>query len=86
MKKIITAQGTEFDANWSGVSTLDGSLRMEIVNVSLPTLYSIFSDVEHTQTLREVFDEREIEYTGYTQIIRLAQMPRGVVVGLVRPN
>lgn len=84
MIKMVTAQGTEFEVNWAGVSELDGSLRFEVVGSEIPTLYGVFSDKEHTKVLARVFDEDRREYRGYTRIIRLAQMPSGIVIGLMQ--
>ena len=86
MIKIITAQGTELAANWIGVSELDGSLRFEVVGADMQTLFSVFSDKEHTRTLTRVFDEDRKVFEGYTRIIRISQMPTGIVVGLMRES
>lgn len=84
MIKIITAQGTEFNVNWMGLSELDGSLRFEVVGSDMQTLFAMFSDPEHTSKLKRVFDEDTLEFEGYTRIIRAAQMPTGIVIGLVK--
>lgn len=83
MIKIVTAQGTEFSANWAGISELDGSLRFEVVESDIQTLFQIFSDREHTKELTRVFDEDRRTFEGYTRIIRIAQMPSGIVMGLM---
>ena len=83
MIKIVTAQGTEFSVNWAGISELDGSLRFEVVESDIQTLFQIFSDREHTKELTRVFDEDRRTFEGYTRIIRIAQMPSGIVVGLM---
>lgn len=86
MIKIVTAQGTEFTVNWAGVSELDGSFRFEVVGADMQTLFGVFSDKEHTRTLTRVFDEDRKVFEGYTRIIRIAQMPTGIVVGLMRES
>jgi len=83
MIKIITAQGTEFGANWVGVSDLDGSLRFELVESDMQTAFGVFSDREHTKELTRVFDDDKRVFEGYTMLIRLAQMPAGIVIGLM---
>ena len=84
MIKIITAQGTEFVANWVGVSDLDGSLRFELVGSDMQTAFGVFSDREHTKNIKRVFDNDTRQFFNYTRLIRVAQMPTGIVVGLMR--
>ena len=48
---LVTAQGTELPITWIGISELDGSLRFETTETNMATLFSIFSDPEHTKTL-----------------------------------
>ena len=57
MLKLLTALGTELPITWIGISELDGSLRFETTEPNMATLFSIFSDPEHTRTLTRVFDE-----------------------------
>ena len=57
MLKLLTALGTELTITWIGISELDGSLRFETTETNMATMFSIFSDPEHTKTLTRVFDE-----------------------------
>ena len=84
MIKLITAKNLAFPVNWAGLSELDGSLRFEVSGSDMATLYSVFSDPEQTVSLTRVFDEDRRTFEGYTRLIRLAQMPTGIVIGLMK--
>ena len=47
-------------------------------------IFETLPDPEHTRSLTRVFDEDRREYLGYTRLIRLAQMPTGIVIGLMK--
>ena len=80
MIKMITAQGTEFEVSWAGVSDLDGSLRFETTETNMATLFSIFSDPEHTRILTRVFDEDRKTFEGYTGFKGIERMGTGNIV------
>ena len=80
MIKMITAQGTEFEVSWAGVSDPDGSLRFEVIGAEMPILFSIFTDHEHTKTLTRVFDEDRRTFEGYTGFKGIERMGTGNIV------
>ena len=85
MLTIETAQGTSFPINWIGISELDGSLRFETSEPNMATLFSIFSDPEHTRTLARVFDEDRKTFEGFTGFKGIERMGTGnIVVRLFR--
>ena len=85
MLTIETAQGTSLPINWIGISDLDGSLRFETSEPDIATLFSIFSDPEHTRTLTRVFDEDRKTFEGFTGFKGIERMGTGnIVVRLFR--
>ena len=92
MLTIETAQGTSIPITWIGISELDGSLRFEVAvsasdedsnstfHSSLSTLFSIFSDPEHTRTLTRVFDEDRKTFEGFTGFKGIERMGTGNIV------
>ena len=80
MLTIETAQGTSISITWIGISELDGSLRFETTEPNMATLFSIFSDPEHTRTLTRVFDEDKKTFEGYTTFKGIERMGTGNVV------
>ena len=85
MLTIETAQGTSLPINWIGISDLDGSLRFETSEPNMATLFSIFSDPEHTRTLTRVFDEDRKTFEGFTGFKGIERMGTGnIVVRLFR--
>ena len=92
MLTIETAQGTSIPITWIGISELDGSLRFEVAvsasdedpnstfHSSLSTLFSIFSDAEHTRTLTRVFDEDRKTFEGFTGFKGIERMGTGNIV------
>ena len=85
MLTIETAQGTSLPINWIGISDLDGSLRFETSEPNMATLFSIFSDPEHTKTLTRVFDEDRKTFEGFTGFKGIERMGTGnIVVRLFR--
>ena len=80
MIKMSTAQGTEFEVSWAGVSDLDGSLRFEVIGAEMPILFSIFTDREHTKILTRVFDEDRRTFEGYTGFKGIERMGTGNIV------
>ena len=77
---LVTAQGTELPITWIGISELDGSLRFETTETNMATLFSIFSDPEHTRTLTRVFDEDRRTFAGYTGFKGIEKMMSGNIV------
>ena len=85
MLTIETAQGTSFSITWIGISELDGSLRFETTEPDMATLFSIFSDPEHTRTLTRVFDEDKKTFEGYTTFKGIERMGTGnIVIRLIK--
>ena len=80
MLTIETAQGTSIPITWIGISELDGSLRFETTEPNMATLFSIFSDPEHTRTLTRVFDEDKKSFEGYTTFKGIERMATGNIV------
>ena len=92
MLTLLTAQGTSIPITWIGISELDGSLRFEVavsdsdkdpnstLHSSLSTLFSIFSDPEHTRTLTRVFDEDRKTFEGFTGFKGIERMGTGNIV------
>ena len=80
MLTLLTAQGTSIPLNWIGISELDGSLRFETSESNMATLFSIFSDPEHTRTLTRVFDEDRKTFEGFTRFKGIERMGTGNVV------
>lgn len=80
MLTLLTAQGTSIPITWIGISELDGSLRFETSEPDMATLFSIFSDPEHTRTLTRVFDENKKTFEGYTTFKGIERMSTGNIV------
>ena len=91
MLTLLTAQGTSIPITWIGISELDGSLRFEVAvsanedpnsnfHSSLSTLFSIFSDPEHTRTLTRIFDEDRKTFDGFTGFKGIERMGTGNIV------
>ena len=80
MLTIETAQGTSLPLNWIGISELDGSLRFETSEPNMATLFSIFSDPEHTRSLTRVFDEDRKTFEGFTGFKGIERMGTGNIV------
>ena len=97
MLTLLTAQGTSIPITWIGISELDGSLRFEVdvsasdenlnstLHSSLSTLFSIFSDPEHTRCLTRVFDEDRKTFEGFTGFKGIERMGTGnIVIRLIK--
>jgi len=80
MLTIETAQGTSIPITWIGISELDGSLCFETSEPDMATLFSIFSDPEHTRTLTRVFDEDRKTFEGFTDFKGIERMGTGNIV------
>ena len=83
---LVTAQGTELPITWIGISELDGSLRFETTETNMATLFSIFSDPEHTRILTRVFDEDRRIFEGYTGFKGIEKMMSGNIVVRLLPS
>ena len=83
---LVTAQGTELPITWIGISELDGSLRFETTETNMATLFSIFSDPEHTTTLTRVFDEDRKTYKGFIGFKGIEKMMSGNIVVRLLPS
>ena len=80
MIELRTAQNYTIPVNWIGVSDFDGSLRFETPETDFATLFSVFSDPEHTITLTRIFDEDEKTFSGFTAFKGLERMGTGTTV------
>ena len=80
MLTVETAQGTSIPITWIGISELDGSLRFETTEPDMATLFSIFSDQEHTRILTRVFDEDRKTFEGFTGFKGIERMATGNIV------
>ena len=80
MLTIETAQGMSLPITWIGISELDGSLRFETSEPNMATLFSIFSDPEHTRILTRVFDEDRKSFEGFTGFKGIERMGTGNIV------
>ena len=83
---LVTAQVTELPITWIGISERDGSLRFETTETNMATLFSIFSDPEHTRTLTRVFDEDRRTFAGYTGFKGIEKMMSGNIVVRLLPS
>ncbi len=80
MLALRTAQGFTLPITWFGISDFDGSLRFETPETDLATLFSVFSDPEHTAVLTRIFDEDEKTFSGFTAFKGLERMGTGTTV------
>ena len=86
MLTLKTAQGFILPVNWIGVSDFDGSLRFETPETDLATLFSVFSDPEHTAVLTRIFDEDEKTFSGFTAFKGIEKMAGGNIVIRLLPG
>ena len=85
MLQLRTAQNYTIPVNWIGVSDFDGSLRFETPETDLATLFSVFSDPNHTSTLFRIFDEDEKTFSGFTGFKGIERMGTGTTVIRLMP-
>ena len=85
MLQLRTAQNYTIPVNWIGVSDFDGSLRFETPETDLATLFSVFSDPNHTSTLFRIFDEDEKTFSGFTAFKGIERMGTGTTVIRLMP-
>ena len=86
MLELKTAQGFTLPLNWIGVSDFDGSLRFETPETDIATLFSVFSDPNHTIGLTRIFDEDEKTFTGFTDFKGIERMGTGTTVIRLLPG
>lgn len=65
-KTIETARGQVFRIAWDGISTIDGLLRIAILDADMDTVHETFKNPEETQTLTRTWDGVDSVYSGYT--------------------
>lgn len=85
-KNISTASEKIFEVRWLGVSSLDKSLRFELLNVGIAEAFTVFSDNLETSKIVYKPDrpDRQV-YEGYTTLISIAaDSDDSVVVALVK--
>lgn len=64
---IKTLSGLEIPASWCAVSTIDGTLRMRLLDLTLLEAFPIFSDPGETRTIEYSLDGEQQEiYIGFT--------------------
>ena len=80
MLQLRTAQNYTIPVNWIGVSDFDGSLRFETPETDLATLFSVFSDSNHTAILSRVFDEDVKTFNGFTNFKGIEKLATGNTV------
>ena len=85
MIQLRTAQNYTIPVNWIGISDFDGSLRFETPETDLATLFSVFSDPNHTSALTRIFDEDEKTFSGFTAFKGLERMGTGATVIRLMP-
>ena len=85
-RKIKTASGKEFDSLWDGVSTIDGTLRIAVVNATMAEIFTAFSDPQACSTLTRVWDGIESVYTGYTVFRGVDLQPNGEIIVALNPE
>ena len=80
---IIKTKTKEFNLIWDGVSDLDGLLRFQIAESTMPELLSTFMDSEETETL-DVSDSSAVirSYVGYTEFYGIIKNDRGFIISL----
>ena len=78
--QIRTISGRTFDIAWSGIATIDGALRFEVVGSSFPEVFGVFSRVDDCKTLLRVWDGVETAYTGYTRLVGIMRNGIGNII------
>lgn len=72
MHTIRTATGKEYSITAAAVGSIDGALRVWIVNGVTADLLSVFTNPAETATLIETFDGVEKTFSGYTVFLGIA--------------
>lgn len=85
-KLIRTASGKEFKEAWDGVSTIDGALRISIVESTLDEVHQVFRDPAETATLTRVWDGQESVYTGFTDYRGVTKNMAGEIIVAMGPE
>lgn len=86
-KKIIsTLSGSTFEVQWIGVSSLDKTLRFELLHVNLAEAFTVFNDKSETAEIVYRPDRPDKQtYEGYTTLISIsADSADSVVVALAK--
>lgn len=85
-KVIRTASGKEFREAWDGVSTIDGVLRISLVDSTLDELHNVFRDPTETATLTRIWDGEESVYAGYTDYMGVTKNMSGELIVALGPE
>lgn len=85
-KLIRTASGKEFKEAWDGVSTIDGALRISIVDSTMDEVHQAFRDPAETATLTRVWDGQESIYTGFTEYRGITKNMAGEIIVAMGPE
>lgn len=84
--KLVTSTYKEYNVKWCAVSSMDGYLRFEVVNVSFTDAFSVFGDKDETTILRLFIDDINTrEYLGYTKLVGINQKDN-IIVTLAPDN
>lgn len=86
MKTLRTNTGKTLDIIWDGVSTIDYSLRIAVVNSDMDTIHAIFRDPDETAVLTRIDDGIESVYTGYTGYRGFDRKTDGEIVVALEPE
>lgn len=80
MRTISTVSGTVFPELWDGISTIDGALRISIVDASVDDVHNAFKRPEETATLIRDIDGAQSVYTGFTKYRGFQVLASGEIV------
>ena len=85
MRMIRTATGKEYNITAAAIGSIDGSLRVWIVNSNIAVIIPVFTDAKETCVLTDINDGSEKKYTGYTDFRGIAIERTGeIMVTLAR--
>lgn len=85
-KLIRTASGKEFKEAWDGVSTVDGALRISIVEATLDDVHDVFHDPTETAKLTRIWDGEESVYSGFTDYRGVTKNMAGEIIVALGPE
>lgn len=80
MRTISTVSGKTFPELWDGISTIDGALRISIVDASIDAVHDAFKRPEETATLVRDIDGAQSVYTGFTKYRGFQVLASGEIV------
>lgn len=80
MRTISTVSGKTFPELWDGISTIDGALRISIVDATVDDVHNAFKSPEETETLVRDIDGAQSVYTGFTKYRGFQVLASGEIV------